>query len=224
MSFSATSCVQCSFSGYPNTDQTLIVRLRFCSRLISQSLAPEIVPDVILEQTPFTLIGEALFSLSNLQYPLQQQELEYMVNEFLRSFNLRSSVCRIVSHNILSFAQQFDINNECFKIETNVDYIKEYWTEAAPELYPISTVGEEGLPPRGASESAIERVKKQKFDGFRGEEEEEIGDCSVCCEEIKRKGGEVRRIPCGHVYHKSCILKWLEISNSCPLCRAALEP
>ncbi|KAA0033274.1 RING finger protein 165-like protein [Cucumis melo var. makuwa] len=224
MSFSATSCLECSFSGYPNTDQTLIVRFGSCSRLISQSPSPEIIPDVILEQTPFTLIGEALFSLSNLRCPLQQQELQYLVNEFLHSFNLRSSVCRIISHNILSFAQQFDINNEWVKIEANVDHIKEYWTEAPPELNPISTVGEEGLSPRGASESAIERVKKQKLDWFSEEEEEEIGDCCVCCEEMKRKGEEVRRIPCGHVYHKSCILKWLEISNSCPLCRAALEP
>ncbi|BAT72865.1 hypothetical protein LR48_Vigan11g086700 [Vigna angularis] len=45
--------------------------------------------------------------------------------------------------------------------------------------------------------------------------------CSVCMEGFSRHSGEGenKRIPCGHVYHSSCITIWLEHCNSCPLCR-----
>ncbi|QCD85241.1 E3 ubiquitin-protein ligase RING1-like [Vigna unguiculata] len=45
--------------------------------------------------------------------------------------------------------------------------------------------------------------------------------CAVCMERFSRRNeeGEKKRVPCGHVYHSSCITIWLEHCNSCPLCR-----
>ncbi|XP_038876917.1 E3 ubiquitin-protein ligase DZIP3-like [Benincasa hispida] len=232
MSFSTTSSIAYYFHGTPNSDQVLQVRFGVCSRLISRSPSPGIIPDRILQQTRSTPIGEALFPFTNVRDVGEEAAVEFLVNGFLRSFNLHSSVCQMMSRKILSFAQQFDANNGSFKIEANIDYMKEFWMEAVSWLHPNSIIGEEGFeinfeegpPPArraGAPESAIERVRKQKFDGFK--EEEETGECCVCCEDLKRKGMEVSRIPCGHVYHKSCILTWLERSNTCPLCRRSLE-
>ncbi|WCJ19592.1 RING/U-box superfamily protein [Euphorbia peplus] len=44
-------------------------------------------------------------------------------------------------------------------------------------------------------------------------------DCGICLEEITEIGAGM---PCDHVFHRTCIEKWLNISHSCPLCRSEL--
>ncbi|KAI3708194.1 hypothetical protein L2E82_37331 [Cichorium intybus] len=47
-------------------------------------------------------------------------------------------------------------------------------------------------------------------------------ECSVCLTEFK-PDSEINRLSCGHVFHKSCLEKWLKYWNiTCPLCRNQL--
>ncbi|CAM9447670.1 unnamed protein product [Hapterophycus canaliculatus] len=46
-------------------------------------------------------------------------------------------------------------------------------------------------------------------------------DCIVC-QELFAVGATLVRLPCGHLYHEACLLKWLKISNTCPYCRREL--
>ncbi|KAK2659359.1 hypothetical protein Ddye_005892 [Dipteronia dyeriana] len=46
--------------------------------------------------------------------------------------------------------------------------------------------------------------------------------CVICLEEFS-KGGEIVVIPCSHICHRNCIVKWLEMAHNCPVCRFALE-
>ncbi|KIJ61217.1 hypothetical protein HYDPIDRAFT_177117 [Hydnomerulius pinastri MD-312] len=52
-------------------------------------------------------------------------------------------------------------------------------------------------------------------------------NCAVCKEQFKLETedpGELvaMTLPCKHLFHEGCILPWLEISRTCPLCRYAL--
>ncbi|OEL14237.1 hypothetical protein BAE44_0024744 [Dichanthelium oligosanthes] len=45
--------------------------------------------------------------------------------------------------------------------------------------------------------------------------------CAICKEDLPLAAA-ARRLPCGHLYHSSCIVPWLEVHNSCPICRSPL--
>ncbi|KAF0929720.1 hypothetical protein E2562_024413 [Oryza meyeriana var. granulata] len=44
--------------------------------------------------------------------------------------------------------------------------------------------------------------------------------CCVCISRF-RDGEEVRRLPCGHAFHRDCVDRWLALycRRTCPLCR-----
>ncbi|UKJ89181.1 hypothetical protein MACJ_002429 [Theileria orientalis] len=47
--------------------------------------------------------------------------------------------------------------------------------------------------------------------------------CTVCCETISPDSViNTKRLTCGHVFHKKCVLSWLKSNKSCPNCRRVL--
>lgn len=47
--------------------------------------------------------------------------------------------------------------------------------------------------------------------------------CSVCWEDFQIDE-VVRKLSCAHIYHESCIIPWLELHGTCPICRKSLAP
>ncbi|XVF08875.1 hypothetical protein REPUB_Repub07fG0041900 [Reevesia pubescens] len=45
--------------------------------------------------------------------------------------------------------------------------------------------------------------------------------CAVCKDEINL-GEKMKQLPCAHRYHEDCIIPWLGIRNTCPVCRYEL--
>ncbi|CAO2145377.1 unnamed protein product [Urochloa humidicola] len=45
--------------------------------------------------------------------------------------------------------------------------------------------------------------------------------CAICKDDLP-VGAAATRLPCGHLYDSSCIVAWLEVHNSCPVCRSRL--
>ncbi|XP_059450811.1 E3 ubiquitin-protein ligase ATL15-like [Corylus avellana] len=51
---------------------------------------------------------------------------------------------------------------------------------------------------------------------------EEALDCAICLQQLP-VGFEAAKLPCSHVYHHGCIVKWFDRSIQCPLCRSPLS-
>ena len=69
----------------------------------------------------------------------------------------------------------------------------------------------------------LEAKMTQKNDDVSSDEDSlpeinKIEICSICLNEIVT---DYMRLPCGHVYHTSCIMRWKKIKQQCPYCRLA---
>ncbi|CAN0909041.1 E3 ubiquitin-protein ligase RING1 [Linum grandiflorum] len=74
-----------------------------------------------------------------------------------------------------------------------------------------------GTPP--ASKSAIDALPTIRI--AEADLNSEMNQCAVCKDEFE-KGAEAKQMPCKHLYHRDCIVPWLEMHNSCPVCRHEL--
>ncbi|XP_065512555.1 E3 ubiquitin-protein ligase Praja-2 [Caloenas nicobarica] len=50
-----------------------------------------------------------------------------------------------------------------------------------------------------------------------------LEQCAICfCEYVKDE--IITELPCHHLFHKSCVTRWLQESGTCPVCRHVLVP
>ncbi|MCL7041812.1 hypothetical protein MKW94_030666 [Papaver nudicaule] len=80
----------------------------------------------------------------------------------------------------------------------------------------INGVGRCDHPP--ASKAAVESMPTIEIVDTHVSTE---SHCAVCKEAFEL-GSEAREMPCKHIYHTDCILPWLSLRNSCPVCRHEL--
>ena len=116
---------------------------------------------------------------------------------------------------------QFEINHPSepgFRFPRNIgDYFLGPGFEQLIQQLAENDPNRYGTPP--ASKSAVENLPTVTVNDELLNSE--LNQCAVCQDEFE-KGSQVKEMPCKHVYHDECLLPWLELHNSCPVCRYEL--
>ena len=77
----------------------------------------------------------------------------------------------------------------------------------------------EGSGPAPAEKCKIDSVPIVKI---TQKQADEGAQCAICFEDFAA-GEEAKRLPCDHHYHDGCIVTWLEMHGTCPVCRKDLN-
>ncbi|CAL5210194.1 unnamed protein product [Lathyrus oleraceus] len=118
---------------------------------------------------------------------------------------------------------QFEINHPSesesgFRVPSNMgDYFLGPGLEQLIQQLAENDPNRYGTPP--ASKDAVQNLPSVTVDDELMNSE--MNQCAVCQDEFE-KGLQVKQMPCKHVYHDDCLLPWLQLHNSCPVCRYEL--
>ncbi|XP_065333186.1 E3 ubiquitin-protein ligase Iruka-like isoform X2 [Cloeon dipterum] len=77
----------------------------------------------------------------------------------------------------------------------------------------------DGTGPAPLAEDKIQSIPSVEVSQ---EQVDQCLQCSVCWDDFK-KGETVRKLTCEHVYHDNCIIPWLKLHGTCPICRKVLN-
>ena len=58
--------------------------------------------------------------------------------------------------------------------------------------------------------------------GLDNDEDEASLDCVICYDAIDTEKNDYMLAPCNHIFHKQCLVQWIEVKNECPICRLNL--
>ncbi|XP_028760503.1 E3 ubiquitin-protein ligase MBR2-like isoform X2 [Neltuma alba] len=80
-----------------------------------------------------------------------------------------------------------------------------------------------GVPEAGLSEEMIlSHLSQEKFQPIPDGSEE--NECCCVCQEEYQENEDLGKLWCGHRFHVDCIKPWLELKNSCPICKQVALP
>ncbi|KAL1195225.1 E3 ubiquitin-protein ligase SIRP1 [Cardamine amara subsp. amara] len=119
-----------------------------------------------------------------------------MINPFNQSVDVQDQTHQNHSSSLTSLGDYF--------IGPGLDLLLQHLAENDPNR--------QGTPP--ARKEAVEALPTVKI-------MEPSLQCSICLDEFE-KGIEAKEMPCKHKFHVRCIVPWLELHSSCPVCRFEL--
>ncbi|KAK1291266.1 E3 ubiquitin-protein ligase RING1 [Acorus calamus] len=127
----------------------------------------------------------------------RERERVILINPFNQAIILEGSFDQSSSRNTPSgsFGDYF--------LGSSLDQLLQHLADNDPNRY--------GTPP--AQKEVVEALPTVKIVGNLS--------CSVCLEDFE-VGAEAKEMPCNHKFHSGCILPWLELHSSCPVCRFQL--
>jgi hypothetical protein len=67
----------------------------------------------------------------------------------------------------------------------------------------------------------LKRLRPVGLFDYRAVVPEEGAECSVCLTQME-PGEDAMGTPCGHLFHRECLTRWMDMQMVCPLCRRPL--
>ncbi|MCL7050603.1 hypothetical protein MKW94_013625 [Papaver nudicaule] len=126
------------------------------------------------------------------------QERVILINPFNQAIILQGSLGQSQSQN-----QSIPGTLGDYLVGPGLELLLQHLAENDPNRY--------GTPP--AKKEAVEAMPTVTIG--------ESLQCSVCLEEFEI-GSEAKEMPCKHKFHDGCIVPWLELHSSCPVCRCQI--
>lgn len=74
---------------------------------------------------------------------------------------------------------------------------------------------------KGFAASAQRKEDNKVIFGSIDQLDDKLGqkECVICQEKFTAQDQDLAKLPCGHIFHRDCIYKWLKEKRSCPVCR-----
>jgi len=113
----------------------------------------------------------------------------------------------VETHRIIQMLPQFVIFNNSFGFSGLNDFLNRAFHQHQPT----------GPPP--ASKRALESLPQVEVIKDLLQQQQE---CYICQENFEI-GEKISVLPCSHLFHVDCVMKWLKEHNTCPVCRYELE-
>jgi len=136
------------------------------------------------------------------EWNYQQSQINELLFDFYRFYSIEITLEEIENANVLVYMPELNYRNSIFQLLTLLT--SNITNEAIPEEEEqpiVSTEDFEKLP--------IE-ILNETIDN----------DCAICIDKLK-KGNEIIKLPCNHLFHIDCIKSYfLNYNNKCPMCRS----
>ncbi|OZJ03114.1 hypothetical protein BZG36_03373 [Bifiguratus adelaidae] len=103
-----------------------------------------------------------------------------------------------------------------FRQQNSGDYVQEEFLDnLISQLLEESQASAKGPPP--ASDRFIKALPNIPPTAIASEEQ-----CIICKDDLHTSTC-ITKMPCGHLYDKECLVPWLKLHNTCPMCRLSVE-
>lgn len=129
---------------------------------------------------------------------------------------------------ILVFGQIFS-HLQMVPLQQSVDPMQEYEDQMLNEICPnpdqmtyeqlLELQEKVGHENRGFTHSEIDKIATVKYNKSKMKNNDK---CTVCLFEYK-ESEILRKLTCGHTYHKSCVDEWLLQDKKCPVCKGEVK-
>ncbi|XP_011331855.1 E3 ubiquitin-protein ligase RNF115 isoform X4 [Ooceraea biroi] len=146
----------------------------------------------------------------------RQESLQMPIENFIHDFIFNLSGAASLGHSVGQDMGQPSVSNIRLFLGNPGDYV---WGRDGLDaivtqlLNQMDGTGPPPLPRKQIDEIPTTTIMQSQVDCKL--------QCSVCWEDFKLSE-PVRQLPCQHVYHAPCIVPWLELHGTCPICRQNL--
>ena len=143
---------------------------------------------------------------------------------------MQHTVFTDIFSNISSFFDGFGRNNQQQPNQNNEENNQNFWDNFTPLFnwfQPGQSEVSEQLRRMSQSNAELkEKLKPKEILGTRkitSSEYVEEMECVICMERFEFNI-DYTTLPCGHLFHKECLMPWLTQHHSCPICRTEFKP